>query len=410
MFIKENKSDILYKNLDCLIADGIFEGKKIVLFGLNISSYATKSYLEEKGYSIFSYIDNSQTKVLDTQELLVQVLPRHICTSAQKNLSASLIPANTPEKLLLPFQDDYVILISSKYYPDMCKQLNKMGYQENVHIFKAVDFQEIDSVIANETDIKGLTPMTTEEIRAKQLEIVKYVVDLCQKNNLNIYMGGGTLLGAVRHQGYIPWDDDIDLILPLPDYMKLIELIQQDDKYDLYNTFTHSDCANFYTRVIDRSSIVKRWTYPNMTTGGVDIDVFPLSGLPDRLDESKEFFSRLRRMYTIYTNSFVDMTGESDEKKAFLSDLRKTILEMAERYNFYESKTAAYLFSKYWDKDLMPQEIYKDTVYLKFEGMELPAPVGYDIYLEYLFGDYMTLPEEKDRYAPHNYRAFHLNR
>ena len=147
-----------------------------------------------------------------------------------------------------------------------------------------------------------------------------------------------------------------------------------------------------------------------MTTGGVDIDVFPLSGLPDRLDESKEFFSRLRRMYTIYTNSFLDMTEETEAKKTFRADLKKTILEMAQRYNFYESKTAAYLFSKYWDKDLMPQKIYQDTVYLKFEDMELPAPAGYDVYLEYLFGDYMTLPKEKDRYAPHNYRAFHLNK
>lgn len=410
MFIKQNKSDILFRNLDKLISDGKLDSKRIVLFGLNISSYATKRYLEEKNYSVLAYIDNSENKVLDTQEYLLQILPRHISTADYRTIANSIISAYKPEELLMPFQDDYVILISSKYYPSMYQQLNKMGYQENVHVFKTVDFQEIDSILEMEDDIKGLTVMEPEAIRKKQLELVAYVVDVCKRHDLKIFMGGGTLLGAVRHGGYIPWDDDIDLILPMPDYKRLIEIVQEEDRYDIYNVYTNTKCSNFYTRVIDRDTIIKRWSYPTLSTGGVDIDVFPLSGLPERLDETKEFYNRLRRLYTMYTNSFLSFSDEEEEPEllSFRGNLRESIMEMLERYDFYESKTAAYLLSKYWEKDLMPRNIYDDTVFLKFEDMMLPAPSGYDVYLEYLFGDYMKLPNEKDRYAPHNYRAFYL--
>lgn len=409
MFTKKYKKEVLFHYLDRLIDHQAFENKKIILFGLNASSFATKKYLDEKGYDVFAYIDNDEDKLLQAQENVLEVFPRHITKTDCNNNSNSMISAYKPEELLLPFRDDYIILISSKYYPDMLQQLNNMGYEANVHVFKPIDFHEIDSVLVDEEDIKDLRVMDADSIRKKQLEIVSYVVDVCKRHNLNIYMGGGTLLGAVRHSGYIPWDDDVDLILPMSDYKKLTEIILEEDVYDIYNTYVDPDCSNFFSRIIDRNTIVKRWSYPTMTTSGVDIDVFPLSGVPKRMHEISKFYNRLHCLNRMYAAIMPHSAEQTPEILARRSNLRKSIIEMTEQYDFYQSEIAAYLLSKYKEKDLMARSVFDETVYLKFEDLELPAPAGYDVYLEYLYGDYMTLPSEKDQYAPHNYKAFYKN-
>lgn len=409
MFTKKYKKEVLFHYLDRLIDKQAFENKKIVLFGLNASSFATKKYLDEKGYDVFAYIDNDEDKVLQAQENVLEVFPRHIRKTDCNNNSNSIISAYKPEDLLLPFQDDYIILISSKYYPDMLHQLSEMGYEANVHVFKPIDFHEIDSVLVDEEDIKGLKVMDADSIRKKQLEIVSYVVDVCKRHNLNIYMGGGTLLGAVRHSGYIPWDDDVDLILPMNDYKMLTKIILEEDVYDIYNTYVDPDCSNFFSRIIDRNTIVKRWSYPTMTTSGVDIDVFPLSGVPKRMHEISKFYNRLHCLNRMYAATMPHNAEQTPEILARRSNLRKSIIEMTEQYDFYQSEIAAYLLSKYKEKDLMARSVFDETVYLKFENLELPAPAGYDVYLEYLYGDYMTLPSKKDQYAPHNYKAFYKN-
>ena len=404
----QNKSILLLNNLDKLIANKTFENKKIVLFGLNTSSYTMQKYLQVKGYSICSYIDNNDKKVLETQELLYTILKRHTSPSCYEQLRRTFIPAYKPANLLMPFCDDYVILIASKYYPSMCQQLQAMGYKENIHIFRTVDFYELDEILKDESDVDRLIELDSDSIRKKQLEIVAYLVDTCNRHNLNIYMTGGTLLGAVRHSGFIPWDDDVDLTIPMPDYKELIDIIIEENQYDVFTIYNEPDlCSNFYMCVSDRDSIVKRWNYPFLTTTGIDVDVFPLIGLPKQLDEQKVFFNRIRHLNTIFTNSFLDYLDDDVEEIAYRKTIREEICEMMEQYNFYESKMAGYILSKYWEKDIMPQNIYEDTILMQFENLELPAPSGYDVYLQNIFGDYMKLPPEKERYATHNARAYH---
>ena len=396
---------MLLDNLDKLIVNKKLDNKKIILFSVNTSSYAMKKHLQKKGYLVHAYIDNNDKKILETQEFLLHILPRHTLEDTSK---INLINAYKPEQLLTPFQDDFVILIASKYYPSMCQQLMRLGYQENIHIFKVVDFYQVDQLLVQETDINGLKEMTSEEIRAKQMEITNYVLDTCKRHNLNIYMTGGTLLGAVRHKGYIPWDDDVDFTIPMPDYKRLIDIIEAENKYDVYTIYNEPElCSDFYMRVIDRNTIVKRWIYPFLITSGVDIDVFPLIGLPEHLDHQKTFFNHLRHLNTLFTNTFLDFTDEDLEGIQYRRQLRDEILKMIEQYNFYESKSAGYILSKYWEKDIMPQNIYEKTIYMDFETYKFPAPVGYDTYLQNIFGDYMKLPPKEEQYVTHSSKAFY---
>lgn len=407
MFVIENKSDLLYTNLDKLIETGCFENKKIVLFGLNTSSYVTKKYLESKGYTIYAYVDNNDKKVLESNEMLVDILPRHIPISTYNELRRVMVKAYTPHELLGQYMDDVVILIASKYYPSMCQQLEQMGYAENIHIFKTLDFYGIEDIIKDDTTLDGLDELSTSEIRKIQLQITQYVKDLCRDNGLQCYMTGGTLLGAVRHKGYIPWDDDIDLTIPMPDYKKLIDLIIEDDQYDVFTTYNEPDrCSHFYMKIIDRNTVMKLWEYPFLTTSGVSIDVFPLIGLPNRMDETRNFFNRVRHLNTVFSNSFLETIEADEAMQEYRKTIRNQVVAMIEQYDYYESENTGYILSKYWEKDIMPRAVYSGEIDMQFEDIALAAPVGYAEYLERIFGDYMQLPPEKEQYVTHNYKVY----
>lgn len=404
MFVIENKSDLLYRNLDKLIEQGHFENKKIILFGLNTSSYVTKKHLESRGYTIHAYVDNNDKKVLESNEMLVDILPRHIPMTTYQELKKMMVKAYKPSDLLGQYMEDAVILIASKYYPSMCQQLEQMGYQENVHIFKTLDFYGIDDIIKEDSSLEGLTRLNEQEIRKIQLQITVYLKELCKKNGLKYYMTGGTLLGAVRHKGYIPWDDDIDITIPMPDYKKLIDLILADDKYDVFTTYNEPDmCSHFYMKIIDRNTVMKLWEYPFLTTSGVSIDVFPLVGLPERMDETRNFFNRIRHLNTVFSNSFLETIEADEEMIEYRRSIRNQVVSMMEQYCYYESENTGYILSKYWEKDIMPRAIYSDEMEMEFEDITLAAPVGYAEYLERIFGDYMQLPPEKEQYVTHNY-------
>jgi len=310
--------------------------------------------------------------------------------------------------LLIPFQDDVVILIASKYYPSMCEQLVHMGYKENIHIFRTLDFYGLDDIIKDDDIIQTARELSEQEIRKIQMDMTVYLMNLCRKNGLHCFMTGGTLLGAVRHKGYIPWDDDIDMTIPMPDYKKLIDLIIEDDQYEVFTIYSHPEsCSHFYMKIIDKNTTMKLWEYPFLTTSGVTIDVFPLIGLPKRMDETKVFFNRIRHLNTMYSNSFLEEIEVDDEMLlSYRKELRNEILDMIERYDYYESENTGYILSKYWEKDIMPRAIYKDEIEMEFEDIILAAPVGYAEYLERIFGDYMQLPPEKEQYVTHNYKVY----
>lgn len=405
----ENLNRLLFDKLDELIDDGKLTGKKILLFGLNSTSFCIKKYLEQQGFVIDGYLDNDLNKIDDLMRIKNMMIRNILPVNIYNSIHSKIISAMKPDEVIKMNRDNTIILIASKYYKEMKQQLENYGYCEEVNIYQIIDFYMIDQILKQDSDKaehREYSIMLLESVKNTQLEIIKELKEICEKNNLRYYICGGTLLGAVRHKGYIPWDDDIDIAMPLPDYKKLIELLKEDKKYGLLSAYNEPEIAYFFfMKMYDKDTILKSWEYPFLVESGVGIDIFPLFGLPKDDDEIKQYYNKIRYLNTEFINTFLEDYSDK-EILNYRNELRDRILEMIEEFSFDESEKIGYLLSKYKEKEIMARKIYESQVYLEFEGIMLSAASGYHEYLTILFRDYMKIPPLEQRYNTHNFIAY----
>lgn len=394
----------MYDMLEKLIQGQKLEQKKIVLFGLNSTSFAARQYLAERGYRVHAYIDNDKKKVEETEDFLRYQLCQHL--SVQEIM---LIHTYIPEELLEQYDEDVVVLVGSKYYSQMLRQLERMGYNEGKQVYQIVDFYDIESYVKEAPRTAG-RELTALEIKEYQLNLLKFLDNTCEQNGLRYYICGGTLLGAVRHKGYIPWDDDIDVVMPLSDYKRLIELMKKSTKYSTISQYDQSGkYYNFFMRLTDNSTVMKVWEYPFLMTCGVNIDIFPLFGLPEGGEEALYFYHKIRRLNQRYIGNYITGNLKGERLEQIQYSLQEQIITMMESYDFDKSSQIGYLLSKYKEKEIMPRKLYENSVELEFEGQGFQAAVGYNDYLSRLFGNYMELPPEKARLNTHSNKAYVRN-
>lgn len=257
-----------------------------------------------------------------------------------------------------------------------------------------------------------------EQLQQITLEILRYFDHYAKEHGLTYYMAGGTLLGAVRHQGFIPWDDDIDLMMPRPDYERLFSIYDNQNKeYILMSCESDPDYKNPYARLSDPRNVL-HYRDGTVKDTGVFIDIFPIDGYPANALSAKLHQYRLavrrKKMDFKRARSSASRIKEVSKSIARLF-LRRSVNEycrqlnrLAKKYSYAESSYAgvavtslAHLFRERNEK-----KVYSETVFLPFEDLRLPAPAGYDTYLRKLYGDYMQLPPENQRVTQHDYILF----
>lgn len=248
-----------------------------------------------------------------------------------------------------------------------------------------------------------------------ELDLVKEVDRICKKYDLQFFLDAGTLLGAVRHKGFIPWDDDIDLLMPRKDYDRLIEIASKELKFPYYLQHITADPKYPGLHVKIRNSqttaIIKSWLFTDVNQG-IFIDIFPLEGLPNEPEKADELYKKssvLGRAIKSYYN-FDKILSLNPKIILMLLKRRKLAKTLIKDPHDYVKKYSEFenLFKEI-DFDscnmvgplsfnfasermfIFPKACFDKTLYVPFEDTFLPIPYGYDEVLKTYFGeDYMT--------------------
>lgn len=253
-----------------------------------------------------------------------------------------------------------------------------------------------------------------EELKAIQLEILQSVHDFCQDHNLKYALAFGTLLGAVRHKGYIPWDDDIDIMMPREDYEQFVKSYKHSI-YKIYDYRYDKEYSYPYAKVADTRTILLE----NVNTKdiGINIDIFPLDVLADTKEEAVKFLQSLTPLKTKYRMKLLKPSPKNVWWKRVAIVLSKLLVvntslkslsqEISLRVSNNPNKDAAYLGTPagtdpYAINNIYEREHFDSYISLPFEGRCFMAPVGYDKILSNYYGDYMQLPPVEKRTSPHS--------
>lgn len=257
--------------------------------------------------------------------------------------------------------------------------------------------------------------LTQKEIRTKQIEMLDYIADICEKNHLQYYLAYGTLLGAIRHKGYIPWDDDIDIWILRKDYDVFKMAIQKEKKYQFIDTESKPSFRLDFAKVVDENVIIYE-TGAKEKSSGLFIDVFPLDNFGDTLVEVKrnlKLISRKRKIFYFYNFSFRGLDGSFLKRviKFFIVLFHKFVLcffnkeklikkyhELLQNTSKKYTKYIGYFDSPYQDYN---KYFYKnedfDVAYGEFEGKTYAIPKNYDTILKKFYGNYMHYPPVEEQ-------------
>lgn len=245
------------------------------------------------------------------------------------------------------------------------------------------------------------------QLQLIELDILKEFVRICDKYTLRYYIVGGTLLGAVRHRGFIPWDDDIDVAMPREDYERFAAISQEELGQEYFYQSADTDPHYFlsYAKVRKKETFVFESRFQNVTfQQGVFIDIFPLDFCPVRGAVCHFLFNVLAVMnyrgqvdsgelYHPYTEligklGYLFLKQYSPQK---LTVLRKRLIALSKRLSD-GSLVASYSGAYGYQKEVFPQEWFGKSNKIMFECFSVAAPQKSDLLLRQLYGDYEQLP------------------
>ena len=253
------------------------------------------------------------------------------------------------------------------------------------------------------------------ELRHLQLTILNIMSDvdeLCKKHNIPYYLIGGSALGAVRHKGFIPWDDDLDIAMREADYHRFVSLAKKElDPHKYYVQEGLNDWPMYFSKVKLRGTYVKEIGGCNYDDGksGIFLDVFKLDNTPNNRFLQIIQYS-LAKYFTCYQLAQRNYHSSSFKKKMMvmlsyplkISVLRKYLIKYVDHWNNSDTNYLGFFYSRTTFKTgIMERQIYGSPKRVPFEDLLLPIPEHYHEYLTHMFGDYMKLPPIEQRQGLH---------
>lgn len=263
--------------------------------------------------------------------------------------------------------------------------------------------------------------MSTIDIQRVSLSIMKDIHSFCVANNIRYSLYGGTLLGAIRHKGFIPWDDDIDVGMPRPDYERFINTYHSELGYQVLAREQKDGADIFigYARVCDfqETEIVQKTLWTTRKTG-VWVDVFPLDGVETELETCQLKMVRIKSIakkgilfrrsispLSVLPNWRYKMHRIFDKIKAlrFKNNPYDELISTCKELEWNDSTYFANLvFTGYGIRERHNKAVWDKTILVPFEDAQFCIMSGYDEALKEKFGDYMSLPPIEQRVVKHN--------
>ena len=255
---------------------------------------------------------------------------------------------------------------------------------------------------------------TLEKLQKVEREILKFFIDVCEENRIDYYMFGGSLLGTIRHQGFIPWDDDIDVLMFRKDYERFAEIMKKkkSEQFYLVSTQTEKDYFLYFPKLMMRGTTFKEWWADQVEfPTGIFVDIFILDGLPKKRIRQKIHIFRTRVLTKMLAVARLKFHGYPKRiqypvnlfhwlfRVIHLSPeyLKKRTLSILERYDAKECRQCFSAVTVPYPP-VFEREDFGTAEKGNFEGLSVKIPKNYDRLLRILYGDYMKLPPEDERY------------
>lgn len=270
------------------------------------------------------------------------------------------------------------------------------------------------------TDLAGWTKLTQSELRAAQTEILSSFADFCVANDLSHFLYAGTLLGAVRHKGFIPWDDDIDVTMPRRDYDRLHSIASEEGAINGFSLRSPSTAPGFpwpFAKIVDNQGTLSIEADDVDYQIGINIDVFPLDGWPTGVVIRWVHGQTLRLLRALMYSHHLPSSFKRSKLRESVLVLVKPVAKLisldwliyktssrASRYSAEDSGLAGVTVWGY--PECVPASAYSDVVELPFGERRYRAPGGYDAVLSAKYGNYLQLPPPELQVSVHGIEAF----
>ena len=258
----------------------------------------------------------------------------------------------------------------------------------------------------------------TKKVWFVQIDLIKEFDRICRKYDLKWYPFFGTLLGCVRHNGYIPWDDDVDVVMPRKDFDKFVNICKKEirEPYFLQTTLSDEQCYMMWVSLRNSNTTGNRRSCLNKKqNNGIAIDIIPLDGCENK----GRIYKRNRRLLQIITvlcNTYVNEINTTTLAVILRKFLRLFPIDYKKVYLWAERQNRKYIWDDYEyvtfralaplppkaESVMYRKDDFKDTVMMPFEYISIPVPIGYDRILKTTYGDYMKFPPIDKREGKHD--------